>query len=148
MLGVEVGRPEGQQVLEALAVLVALKLWRKYWQQNGVHLHIRSDSVSTLTLLIKLRAKVSSPGMGLIARELALEFGSCSYKPRQYSHIPGVANNWADVLSRIHQPGKQMSIPAPLRHCRQEECPIRDQSFYLNLSAAKQDSNLGAEHRT
>ena len=148
ILGVEVGRPEGQQVLEALAVLVALKLWRKYWQQNGVHLHIRSDSVSTLTLLVKLRAKVSSPGMGLIARELALEFGSCSYKPRQYSHIPGVANNWADVLSRIHQPGKQMSIPAPLRHCRQEECPIRDQSFYLNLSAAKQDSNLGAEHRT
>lgn len=30
MLRVEVGRPEGQQVLEALAVLVALKLWRKY----------------------------------------------------------------------------------------------------------------------
>lgn len=67
---------------EALAVLVALKLWTKYWKRPGVCLRIRGDNVGVLTLLMKMRPTYKSHGLTVIARELALEFGCASYKPR------------------------------------------------------------------
>lgn len=114
MLKVKIGDSAGQQAVEALAVLVALKLWRRIWYRPGISLRIRSDSVSTLTLLIKLRASRNSAGMSVVARELALEFGSSSYKPLLYQRIPGLSNDWADALSRLAQPGKH----AQLYRCR------------------------------
>lgn len=144
ILDVQIGSPSSQQVLEALAALVALKIWRKYWRQCGVHLIFKSDSVSTLTLLIKLRPKMASQGLGIIARELALEFGCCSYKPRYYHHIPGVANDWADHLSRLSQPDKHYQIPAVFAHCRREQCPHRSVGFCRSISTAKQGSSTGS----
>lgn len=70
ILKLEICDAAGQQTLEALSVLVALRLWRNY-RKPGASLRIRSDNVSTLTLLVKLQPKCSSQGMSIVARELA-----------------------------------------------------------------------------
>lgn len=82
-------------------------------------LFVKSDSVSALILLAKLKVKAKSFGLGVVARELALEFGTCSYRPRFLQHIPGIANDWADILSRMSQPAKSAPLPAALRQCMQ-----------------------------
>ena len=133
ILRLSIGDAAGQQVLEALAVLVALRLWRHYWARVGVSLRIRSDSVSTLTLLVKLRVSCSSSSLSLIARELALEFGTSSYKPLLFQHIPGLSNDWADALSRLTQPGKRVQVPHQLRQCRRTTAPIRDEVYYQSM---------------
>ena len=130
LLRIEIGESSCQQVAEALAALVALRCWKSYWKRRGVRLYVKSDSVSTLSLLAKLKVKAKSHGLGSIARELALEFGTCSYKPRFLQHIPGITNDWADALSRTTQPGKQVRLPAHLQRCRQEQVPARQQSYY------------------
>eukprot|EP00435_Cladocopium_sp_Y103_P030056 s3225_g7.t1 len=140
ILGLKIGDAAGQQVLEALAVLVALRLWQKYWRKPGVSLRIRSDNVSTLTLLVKLRPKYTSHGMSIVARELALEFGTSSYKPLFFQHIPGFSNDWADLLSRLHQPDKQVELPEMLLKTKQVDPMPRNQSYYRALTAASQGS--------
>ncbi|CAK9014935.1 unnamed protein product [Durusdinium trenchii] len=143
LLHLQIGSPDGQQIAEALAMLVALRLWRHYWRQCGINLQMRSDSVTGLTLLMKLRTRVGSHGLNLIAREVALEFGNSAYKPRMFQHIPGIANDIADCLSRIHQPGKHYEVPAILQRCRQEQCQERDRSYYMTLVAAQQRATIG-----
>lgn len=137
LLKIEIGSSASQQVAEALAMLVALRIWQSYWQKRGITLQVRSDSVSTLTMLAKLRVRHSSHGLGIIARELALTFGNCSYKPRILEHIPGISNDWADILSRQCQPGNTKQLPAELQKCRLEAVPLRDRPFYRTISAAK-----------
>eukprot|EP00439_Symbiodinium_sp_Y106_P060007 s2027_g8.t2 len=127
----ELGSPRGQQVWEALAILVALRVWRKYWSRTAVELYVSSDSVAALTLLLKLRAKPRAVGLGIVAREIALDFSRSSYRPSWYEHIPGVANTVADILSRRYQPDKQFALPGLLRHAREVTAPIRDDSFFL-----------------
>lgn len=46
--------------------------------------------MGALTLLMKMRPTYKSWGQTMIAREMALEFGCSSYKPRIFQHIPGV----------------------------------------------------------
>ena len=138
LLQITIGESASQQVAEALAALVALRVWKHYWKRRGVKLHVKSDSVSTLHLLAKLKVRAKSFGMGVIARELALEFGTCSFRPRFLQHIPGITNDWADALSRQAQPGNAKSLPEQLLRCRQENVPPRNEGFYRALATAKQ----------
>ena len=139
-LRIKIGESSSQQVAEGLAMLVALRIWKKYWQKRGVSLQVRSDSVSTLTLLAKLRVRHESYGLGVIARELALDFGNCSYKPRLLQHIPGIANDWADALSRQFQPSVNKPLPLELQRCRRDVAPERGQAYYMAHAAAKQST--------
>ena len=131
----ERGSP-GQQVWESLALLVALRLWSSQWVKRGVELHLGSGSVSALSLLIKLHAKPKAKGLGRIARELALDFSRCSYRPRWHEHIPGVSNIVSDILSRRFQPGKTFKLPTVLQQATEVKVPPRDHHFLLCESAA------------
>eukprot|EP00435_Cladocopium_sp_Y103_P038136 s490_g10.t1 len=144
MLHIQIGSSASQQVAEALAALVALRLWKRYWQLRGVRLYVRSDSVSTLSLLTKLKVKASSFGLGVIARELALEFGTCSYRPRYLQHIPGLSNDWADALSRLSQPNAtRKPLPDEIRNCRWDIAPSRTEAYYRVLAAAEHGTRIG-----
>lgn len=136
ILHIKSGESSAQQVVEALAVLVALKMWRRYWKKPGVALRIRSDNVGVLTLLVKLRPNQQSHGMTLIARELALEFGTAAYKPRVFQHIPGLANDWADILSRLYQPNKLARIPGEFHAARRDVPQPRDEAYYATSMTA------------
>ena len=69
--GVPLGDAAEQQIWEALALLVALRLWRKIWTGRRPLLEVKSDNVSALTLFATLRA--TSSGLNLVAREFALD---------------------------------------------------------------------------
>ena len=53
--GHHIGDNKGQQVWEALAILVVVDLWASEWQQERIVLKIRGDNVTALTLLTKMR---------------------------------------------------------------------------------------------
>ena len=102
MFGLGIGTAEGQQVWECLAVLVALDLWSTRWNDARINLQVRSDNVTALTTLVKMRP--GSPNIAIIAREIALRLVEFSFPP-DAMHTPGIAHILADDLSRIHAPG-------------------------------------------
>jgi len=76
--------------------------WATQWADARINLQVRSDNVTALTLLVKMRP--GSPQIAIVARELALKLVEFSFPP-DAMHTPGVAHVLADELSRIHAPG-------------------------------------------
>ena len=79
ILEIKVGSCEGQQVVEALCMLVALRVWAKRWKGTRPTIRVKSDSISALILILDLRT--SGKANGLIAREVALDIAQGVYKP-------------------------------------------------------------------
>ena len=127
--GVDLGTADGQQIWESLCLLVAIRLWKSLWYLQRLALEVRSDNLAALFLLSKLKSK--SPTLNLIGRELAFEFGNCSFKPKFQAHTPGVANVIPDLLSRKFQPGVPFQLPPCLRSVQEFFPPARDSSYYL-----------------
>ena len=50
------GAAEGQQAWEALALLVALRIWSHKWRNRRIFLRVKSDSISALTMVLKMQA--------------------------------------------------------------------------------------------
>ena len=65
-LGVEKGDHLGQQVWEALAMLIALRQWAWCWKGQRMSLTVRGDHVTALTMVRNLKA--GSPALANIAR--------------------------------------------------------------------------------
>eukprot|EP00439_Symbiodinium_sp_Y106_P062067 s1806_g9.t1 len=133
ILGVEIGSPDTQQVVDALALFVALKLWETEWKRDDTCLTLQLDSVSALSLIYKLRTAGNRKGSHLLAKELALLMGSCAYKPIVMEHIPGLSNKLADHLSRIAMPGFGAPLPEILKSSQLERTVIRDANYYTTL---------------
>ena len=72
--------------------------WAKLWRHRRSFLAVRSDSVVAITLLVHCRAAGDSTA--LVARECALDMAEGIYTPDVGSHLPGIANTTADMLSR------------------------------------------------
>ena len=90
--------------------------------------------MTALNLLINLRVKGEGPS--LIGRELALDLGDSAYAPNLVAHIPGVASDLSDALSRRTDSKKQpWSLPEVLKHVARTPVPVRDASFYLSVVA-------------
>ena len=125
------GDPAGQQVWEALACLVAMRLWASRWSEARLRLEVRGDSVAMLSLVVGLRPR--GPGLGLIAKELALCAALSPYTPVVASHVPGVANVFCDSLSRLAMDNKRYAIPAALSSVKRADVPLRDDAWWLSL---------------
>ena len=97
------GDCRGQQAWEALAMLVALRLWATTWLAGRVRLRVRGDSVALLTAVMHMKAAAAS-STTLVAREVALDVAEAAYSPDVGSHLPGDANATADILSRRWDP--------------------------------------------
>ena len=134
--GIPLADAKGQQVWEALAILVAVVLWSQAWQQDRIILKVKADNVTALTLLVKMRPSPSTAHarqLALISRELALHLVDLSFPP-DAAHIPGVGHIFADALSRVFAPtGKGKITPdlhPALVTARVDEAPARDKSFH------------------
>ena len=125
-----------QQVLEALALLVALREWASFWRNQRVTLSVRTDNIATLTMVCKMQPH--SDRMGIISRELALDIAQSSVSPDDATHIPGIANTAADALSRSLQPGKQHPLPPYLSADLKWEPSPRPATWWKALSPTKQ----------
>ena len=119
---------EGQQVWEALAILVALRLWGKTWLSRHTVLKVKSDSMSALIAMARLKGR--SPGVIAIMREMALDIGAAAYLPTTAQHIPGISNDLADALSRqFETPAK--TLPAELAAVKLVRPEPRDRSWWI-----------------
>ena len=131
ILDIEVGSNKSQQVLEALAGLIALRLWRRFWQGQRAVLHIRSDSLGALHLFSFLEG--SSRALTLIASEFALELGKAESRPDLISHIPGITNVSCDMLSRRFDPNKVFQLPLQLLNAKAVIPPSRPIKWWKSL---------------
>jgi hypothetical protein len=133
LFGFPIGSSEGQQLWECLAVLVALRIWRKHFKDKRVTLRVRGDNVGSLVLLLKMRP--SSPSQAIIARELALLLVDAAFPP-EVIHTPGVAHKVADHLSRVFcksSVGDEIISHPALRVSTRSVVPARPRAWYLTL---------------
>ena len=124
----------GQQRWEALAILIALRMWRSFWMDVRVTLTVKSDNMSALTFVNDLRAK--GGGLRTIACELALDLAESSFEPDLAVHTPGVCNDVADALSRYYDPARAHSwqLPPALVNAKRCTPPCRDQRWWKTLA--------------
>lgn len=127
-LEVKAGTSHGQQAWEALCGLIALRLWQGHWMGQRARLCVRSDNMAALTVFGMLRAK--SKALLKISREFSLDLGQAEYRPDLVQHVPGVANQVNDMLSRRLDPGKTYTLPAELANAVLVEPPPRPKSWW------------------
>ena len=112
-------------------MLVAIDMWAKHWQKHRIILQLRSDNVTALTALVKMRPKTE--GIGIIVRELAMRLVDLSFPPDAY-HTPGVSHIIADRLSRVFSPEGDgvvdTTIHPALASATLTIPPVRDRSWY------------------
>ena len=105
----------------------ALRLWFKHWCSSRVTLHVHSDNVTSLYMVIKMQPK--TPALLRVAHEIALDITQAMYDPDVAAHVAGINHGIADWLSR---PSLQKSThrPAPIAHLDIEVPPPRTHSFW------------------
>ena len=126
--GHQLGSAEGQQTWEALAMLVALRCWSKYWQEDRVQLEVTGDNLGVLSMVSKMRS--AGKGSNMIAREIALDLANGVFRPQMCEHTPGICNVLPDALSRKYQPGSNFALPAPLQGVKEICLPARSASYF------------------
>ena len=124
---------EDQQVLEALAMLVAIRSWSSTWLGHRAILSVRSDNMSTLAMVAKMQPHSSR--INMVAREIALDVAMSTYTPQVVEHLPGIANKAADSLSRLSDPSGKYQIPTYLLQVTRHWCEPRGKAFYKSLPA-------------
>ena len=108
-LKVKIGDHRGQAILEFMALLIAVRLWRHLISVQQWTVTVRSDSMAALGAACKLRSPEAR--MNRVARELALDLAESKYELDFMGHLAGEANVVADALSRLTQPEEPAVFP-------------------------------------
>lgn len=129
----ELGSSTGQQTWEALILLIALRQWKSHWRHVRCRLHLRGDNVSALIMVMSMKVKGFGPAS--IAREIALDLADAIFAPQIASHVPGIANEVCDVLSRKQDPSKAASwkLPGVLAEAIHVQVPCRNSDYYFTM---------------
>ena len=128
-----VGEPASNTLWEALAVLVALRVWRAHCGPRAP-LQIRSDNLGVLQSLQSRTAPAAS--LQTIMQELSLDEEIGNFGIRALVHIPGASNVVADALPRLTAP-EPKAFPPELSGARRSLVPARSSGFYLTLRPAR-----------
>ena len=131
--GITIGDDKARQILEALAALVALRIWLPLWKDERIELTVRTDNTTELAMVS--RVKASTKELQIIAAYMALSLGDSAYMPWVAEHTPGIQHIVADVLSRIHEAGKEQPLPAALKYAKICIPQRRYDSWYRSLVA-------------
>ena len=133
LLGVEYGESSSQGILESLAILRAVKVWRTRLQDRAVF--IRSDSVVALAMTRQLSS--SSQALNHLGGELAIALEEYNVARLVPQHISGVMNLEPDWLSRPHD--RSEDPPPSLKKIRIKQLPpIKVDDFAIFPPGAKQ----------
>ena len=135
IFGHRLGDAAGQQFWECFAAYIALRIWQMHWIHRRVKLQITGDSVVMLTVMLTMKP-TSSPSIGVLAREAALLISESSFAPAvEASHISGLSNKAADMLSRRFAPrdSKSWETPALLASVPETQVEDRPRSWYRTL---------------
>ena len=123
-----IGDPGFNTLWEALAILVSVRVWRRYFGRNII-VGLRSDSLGSLLALRKQASK--SLGIAIILREMARDESELDANSLNLTHIPGVANIWPDALSRLWAPVPKQ-VPVELLSAARTRVPVRSSEFWLS----------------
>ena len=140
--GFVIGNPKYQAVLENLALLVAVRTWAPVWTKERLAVCLRSDSMATVGAWSKQRS--SNAAINMITRELSLDLAEGKYTVDRVEHFPGALNTWADLLSRLYQPGAGGDIPSALK-ASTRYFPSRWHSRWWQLELRPSDRVAAAE---
>ena len=134
ILGAVSGDPAFQSELELLAVLISFRVFRRWLEgpAGPAGVLLRVDNTATLMAAMELRGR--SMLMAQLAAEVALEVERLQLPHMWGQHIPGLANDVADRLSRL-KPDEP--IPSALRCALQVAVPRRVRSFYRSWRQAQ-----------
>ena len=127
VLGHKAGNHEGQQAFEAMALLIAVRVWFRFWKNRRFRLALRNDNIGALTVFSALKGR--SVPMNAVAREYALELAEGSFEPTLVQHIPGITNVVADLLSRKTDPKHASSWKLPQFLVNATETKIPQRGF-------------------
>ena len=109
-LDFEIGQCQGQAAAEALAALVALRMWLPRWSTARSAVTLRSGSTAALGALGKMASP--APPVNTVAREVALDVALSRYGIDVWTHISAEYNKEADALSRVSAPrGTLADVP-------------------------------------
>ena len=131
ILDIQHGCNTAQQVLEALAALVALRTWCPLWVNRRISLNMKTDNMTALALVQTLKAK--GPSLATIARDMSLDMGTSAYEPDIVEHLPGVMNKCADELSREFEPDRKFTLPPVLSNATRSHPPLRTRCWWKAL---------------
>ena len=125
--GHALGHSDGQQTWEALAILVAARIWEDAFNNRRVSVRVRGDNVGALTLVVKMRP--SSVQQAIVSRELALVTSKAAFL-QDVLHTPGIAHKLADQLSRIFDPKAATTCEHPaLANATRTAVPSRNRNW-------------------
>ena len=148
VLRIKFGDCSGQAVLEALALLVALRAWAPRWMGQRVRVHLRSDSTAALGALSKLASPTEN--VNTIAREVALDIAASTYgvEVATWGHVSGCLNDWADALSRLEAPEARV-VPQALRSVSRAPLPKRSWLWWrARAGVAAHGAGLSSKGKT
>jgi len=128
----EIGSSAFNTLWEALALLVAIRLWLP--TLSWIDLTVKSDNLAALYAALKYKA--NDPKLNAIAREIAYDVCQGEYELKLLKHIPGISNIIPDVLSRVHSPSPP-PWPTELGHATQRWLPARGSGFWRTWQTAK-----------
>ena len=120
------GDPAFNTLWEALALLVACRIWLPRCKVQRLGVRVKSDNVGALRMLLNLSSKAAN--INVVARELALDLAKGNYSLGELEHIPGVTNVMPDALSRLWAPTAS-ELPA-LGNAVQDRVPDFGSSFW------------------
>ena len=110
--------------------------WRREWTERRLTLRVRGDSVAMLTVVLKLKAATNA-ALGIIAREIALDLAESPFPPDiRASHLPGITNVVANVLSRRYSPStssQPWTPPQCLRRSKEARPEPRGSEYFRTL---------------
>ena len=139
--GAKLGESGFTTVWEAVAILVAFRLWLP---DSRALARVRSDSLGALRAMVKLSS--GSPHLNMVARELALDAVLGLYAIGLASHIPGVSNVLPDHLSRLWAPDAH-EFPAALRDVPEVVAPPRDTAFWKSAAPTRRGGVVAAKRK-
>eukprot|EP00971_Amphidinium_carterae_P041357 812096-Amphidinium_carterae.1 len=90
---------------------------------------------NTTVLNLVTKFSLSSEGLGLIVKEIALQLSDIAWQPKVATHIPGIDNAIPDIQSRLAEPRAKQSLPEHLRQMTVERSPMRDLDFFFTVHA-------------
>lgn len=127
VLGVVYGDPSFQSELELLAVLVSLRVFKRWLSTDSgpAGILLKTDNTATLQAAMELRGK--SVLMAQLASEVALEIEAIQVPYLWGQHVAGILNDIADKLSRMHE---HSAVPAELSDAECVTGPLRTVDFY------------------
>ncbi len=117
--------------MEALKLLVALRLWAPQWQSYRVRLEVRAVHVTALTLITTMRGRWWA--LNTSARDIAQDYAKAAFRPAVCAHVPGVGLEPADHLSRRYEPGRAFHRPPEFAASAEAAVPERPSAWYRSL---------------